>query len=91
MVLLAAAPAFSFEGIVDAIFTEIMDRGFSRDQRSFVQSLEATWPFYVGRLLGGSIFFLGMLVMAYNVARTISQARTVESGGNVSVLAGGRA
>jgi cytochrome c oxidase cbb3-type subunit 1 len=58
---------------------------------SFVQSLEATWPFYVGRLLGGAVFFIGMLVMAYNVARTISKARPVEDGGEVVALAGGRA
>ena len=38
---------------------------------SFVQSLEATWPFYVGRLLGGTVFFVGMLVMAFNTIKTI--------------------
>jgi len=38
---------------------------------SFVQSLEATWPYYVGRLIGGVLFFVGMLVMAWNVWRTI--------------------
>ena len=41
---------------------------------SFVQSLEATWPYYVGRLIGGSLFFTGMLVMAYNVFQTIRHA-----------------
>jgi len=39
---------------------------------SFVQSLEATWPYYVGRLAGGLMFLTGMLLMAYNAARTIS-------------------
>ena len=38
---------------------------------SFVESLEATYPFYMVRLLGGLLFFLGMLVMAYNVWKTI--------------------
>ena len=38
---------------------------------SFVQSLEATRPYYMGRLFGGLMFFLGMLIMAYNVYRTI--------------------
>ena len=38
---------------------------------SFVQSLEATWPYYVGRLIGGSLFFIGMLVMAWNVWQTV--------------------
>ena len=38
---------------------------------SFVQSLEATRPYYVGRLFGGLLFLLGMLIMAYNVYRTV--------------------
>ena len=58
---------------------------------TFVQSLEATWPFYVGRLLGGSVFFFGMLVMAYNVVRTISKPGPVERDEKLAVLAGGRA
>ncbi len=58
---------------------------------TFVQSLEATWPFYVGRLLGGAVFFIGMLVMAYNVARTISKAGPVANEAGVAAVAGGRA
>jgi cytochrome c oxidase cbb3-type subunit 1 len=42
---------------------------------SFVQALEATRPFYLGRLAGGAVFFVGMLVMAYNTSRTISAPR----------------
>lgn len=38
---------------------------------SFIEALEATHPYYIVRLLGGVIFWLGMLVMAYNVVRTI--------------------
>jgi cytochrome c oxidase cbb3-type subunit 1 len=38
---------------------------------SFVEALEATWPYYVGRLFGGGMFFVGMLFMAYNAAMTI--------------------
>ena len=37
---------------------------------SFVESVKATYPFYMVRLLGGLLFFAGMLLMAYNVART---------------------
>ena len=43
---------------------------------SFVESLERMYPFYFVRFLGGLIFFSGMLVMAYNVWKTIS-SRTV--------------
>jgi cytochrome c oxidase cbb3-type subunit I len=41
---------------------------------TFVQSLEATWPFYVGRLAGGFVFFSGMLVMAFNTYKTVRSA-----------------
>ncbi len=44
---------------------------------SFVESLEAMYPFYTVRLIGGTIFFLGMLLMAYNVIKTVSGARAV--------------
>jgi cytochrome c oxidase cbb3-type subunit I len=37
---------------------------------SFVESLEATYPFYVVRLLGGALVLSGMLLMAYNVWKT---------------------
>ena len=39
---------------------------------SFVQSLEASYPFYIMRFVGGVFIVTGMLVMAYNVFRTIS-------------------
>jgi len=39
---------------------------------TFVESLEATWPYYVGRLLGGLVFFTGMFVMAYNTWKTVN-------------------
>ena len=38
---------------------------------TFVESIKATFPYYVGRLAGGALFLLGMLVMVYNVVRTI--------------------
>jgi cytochrome c oxidase cbb3-type subunit I len=41
---------------------------------SFVESLEATYPYYGVRLLGGVLFFAGMLLMAYNIFKTIYQA-----------------
>lgn len=38
---------------------------------TFVQALEATYPYYGIRLFGGIIFLSGMFVMAYNVYKTI--------------------
>ena len=39
---------------------------------SFVESLEATYPFYFVRLLGGLLFLSGMFLMAYNVYKTVA-------------------
>jgi cytochrome c oxidase cbb3-type subunit I len=55
---------------------------------TFVQSLEATQPFYLGRLLGGVVFLTGMLVMAWNVWRTIALAGR-RGGASVVALPGG--
>jgi cytochrome c oxidase cbb3-type subunit 1 len=38
---------------------------------SFVESLEASYPFYFVRFLGGCFFLTGMLIMAYNVIKTV--------------------
>lgn len=38
---------------------------------SFVESLQASYPFYFTRFLGGVCIVSGMLVMAYNVTRTL--------------------
>jgi len=45
---------------------------------TFVESLKATYPYYLGRLVGGVMVFSGMLLMAANVIKTFSMARTVE-------------
>jgi cytochrome c oxidase cbb3-type subunit 1 len=44
---------------------------------SFVESLKATYPYYGLRLVGGLLFFSGMLIMAYNVWKTISDKKPV--------------
>ncbi|KKO46657.1 cbb3-type cytochrome c oxidase subunit I [Arsukibacterium ikkense] len=38
---------------------------------SFVQSLEASMPFYLMRFIGGVFVVAGMLIMAYNVYKTV--------------------
>ena len=45
---------------------------------SFVEGVKATYPYYMVRLLGGFIFFTGMLIMAYNVWKTIAGQRAVD-------------
>jgi len=44
---------------------------------SFAQSVNAMYPFYTIRLVGGLMFFLGMLLMAYNVWKTIAAGKAV--------------
>jgi cytochrome c oxidase cbb3-type subunit 1 len=46
---------------------------------TFVESVKATYPFYAIRLLGGLLYLGGMVIMAYNVFRTIAGSRPVEA------------
>ena len=45
---------------------------------TFVESVKATFPFYVIRLLGGVLYLSGMLVMLWNVIMTMRQGRVVD-------------
>ena len=42
---------------------------------SFVESLKVTYPYYTLRLLGGLVFFAGMLIMVYNVYKTVRESK----------------
>jgi len=46
---------------------------------SFIETVQAMHPFYFVRFLGGALFLIGMLVMAYNVIKTVSGARPVDA------------
>jgi cytochrome c oxidase cbb3-type subunit 1 len=46
---------------------------------TFVESVKATYPFYAIRLLGGLLYLSGMLVMAWNVWKTIEDAKPVDA------------
>ena len=52
---------------------------------SFVEALEASHPGFVVRMIGGAIFFTGMLVMAYNTYRTVRQATPAEYEANARI------
>jgi len=39
---------------------------------TFVESLKVTYPYYAVRLLGGAMYLAGMLIMAWNVWKTIT-------------------
>ena len=42
---------------------------------TFVESVKATFPFYVVRFVGGTIYLAGMLLMAWNVVMTVRQGK----------------
>jgi len=45
---------------------------------TFVESLKATYPYYLGRFLGGVMILSGMLIMAWNTWKTWQQAVSTE-------------
>ena len=51
---------------------------------TFVESLNATYPYYLARLMGGLMVLSGMFLMAWNVYKTYSVAKTT---GDLPVLA----
>ena len=44
---------------------------------SFVEAVKASYPFWTIRVIGGALFLLGMVLMAYNMFRTIAGGRAV--------------
>ena len=44
---------------------------------SFIESVKATYPFYVIRLVGGTMYLAGMFVMLWNVIKTIGAGKSV--------------
>ena len=46
---------------------------------SFIESVKATFPYYVVRLGGGVLYLAGMLIMAWNVWMTALQGKTLEA------------
>ncbi|MFE1600271.1 cytochrome-c oxidase, cbb3-type subunit I [Methylobacterium sp. ID0610] len=46
---------------------------------SFVETVEAMQPYYLVRALGGTLFLIGSLIMAYNLAMTIRGREATES------------
>ena len=46
---------------------------------SFVESVKVSYPFLGIRLMGGLLFFAGMLIMAYNMFKTIAGGKAVDA------------
>lgn len=46
---------------------------------AFVEAVKASYPFWTIRVLGGLLFLTGMLVMAYNVFKTVAGSKPVDA------------
>ncbi|MDB5861291.1 MAG: ccoN, partial [Ramlibacter sp.] len=53
---------------------------------TFVEGVKATFPFYVVRVIGGLMYFAGMLVMAWNTWMTVTGGRAVAAPVPVAAL-----
>jgi cytochrome c oxidase cbb3-type subunit 1 len=67
---------------IAGVMQGLMWRAFEPDGTltySFVESVKATYPFYVIRLLGGLCYLGGMLIMAYNVYKTVINKKFIDA------------
>lgn len=67
---------------VNGLMQGMMWRAYNSDGSltySFVESLEASYPGYFVRFLGGVFFLTGMFLMAYNMYRTIEDESEAEN------------
>ncbi|HEU4621708.1 MAG TPA: cbb3-type cytochrome c oxidase subunit I, partial [Burkholderiaceae bacterium] len=46
---------------------------------TFIESIKATYPYYVVRVIGGALYLTGMLIMLYNMVRTIRMAPSAQT------------
>jgi cytochrome c oxidase cbb3-type subunit 1 len=44
---------------------------------TFVESVKATYPYYVVRVVGGVLYLFGMLVMLWNVMMTVVKGQVI--------------
>jgi cytochrome c oxidase cbb3-type subunit 1 len=66
---------------VNGIAQGLMWRAVNEDGTltySFVETLVASHPGFIVRLVGGAIFLSGMFLMAYNTWRTVRSAQPAE-------------
>ena len=66
--------AMWISGITQGLMWRAFD-DFGNLQYSFAQSVAAMHPFYIMRAVGGMFFLAGMVLMVYNCALTIYQAK----------------
>mgnify|MGYP003392710827 FL=1 len=64
---------------ISGIGQGLMSRATSSDgtlQYAFVEIVKFTYPYYLVRLLGGLLVLTGMLIMLYNMVKTLQEAKS---------------
>jgi cytochrome c oxidase cbb3-type subunit 1 len=64
---------------IAGVMQGLMWRGINGDGTltyTFVESVKATYPFYVVRVLGGVLYLGGMLIMAWNTGMTVARGHS---------------
>jgi cytochrome c oxidase cbb3-type subunit 1 len=67
---------------IAGVMQGIMWRSINEDGTltyTFVESVKATYPYYVVRFLGGALYLFGMLVMLWNTIMTVVKGRSVDA------------
>jgi len=67
---------------IAGVMQGLMWRDFNIDgtlKYSFIASVKATYPFWTIRLAGGLLFLVGMLLMTYNMWKTIAGSKSVDA------------
>jgi cytochrome c oxidase cbb3-type subunit 1 len=66
---------------IAGVMQGLMWRAFNEDGTltyTFIETIAATKPYYVIRLLGGTLFLAGMFIMAWNTFKTLAQSKAPE-------------
>jgi cytochrome c oxidase cbb3-type subunit 1 len=66
---------------IAGVMQGLMWRAFNDDGTltyTFIETIVATKPYYIIRLLGGTLFLSGMFIMAWNVFKTLGKRAPVE-------------
>jgi cytochrome c oxidase cbb3-type subunit I/II len=72
-------------GITQGLMWRATDAQGALVYPNFVETLDAIRPMYWMRLIGGSMYLLGMVMMAYNLARTALAGKAVDGEATVVV------
>ena len=65
---------------ITGITQGLMWRAFSQDGSltySFIETTKILFPYYLVRALGGALYLTGLLMMVYNLVRTVSTGRAI--------------